>query len=90
MYIFLNKYFKLKKIVVSIVSIISSFLNTFLVMAGIYCFFGNQYATIKEIEISQLFKFIIIIIGTNGVLEAIVACIVCSLLVLPLKKHYNR
>lgn len=90
MYIFLDMSFKLKKIVVPIVSVISSFLNTLLVMAGIYYFFGDQYAEIKEIEVSQLFKFIIIIIGTNGILEAIVACVVCSLLVLPLKKHYNR
>ena len=47
-------------------------------MGGIYLFFGSAYASIKGITYSALITFIITIITTSGVAEALVAAILCS------------
>jgi uncharacterized membrane protein len=57
----------------ALAGIIGSLTNTFLVMLGIYLFFGQQYAMVKNIPLSALFGVIMGIIGINGIPEAIVA-----------------
>lgn len=63
---------------VIISAICGSFINTSLVMGGIYLFFGSAYASMKGITYSALITFIITIITTSGVAEALVAAILCS------------
>ncbi|WP_069999631.1 ECF transporter S component [Cellulosilyticum sp. I15G10I2] len=53
-----------------------SLTNTLLVLGGIYIFFGESYAAVKEIGFDVLFKFIMGIIAVNGVPEAIVAALI--------------
>ena len=50
-----------------------SLTNTLLVMNMIYFFFGQSYASAKEMDISALYGAILAVIGINGVPEAIVA-----------------
>ena len=65
--IFKNKdYFK-----VVFSSVISSMLNSILVLLGIYIFFGQAYANIKEIPFSNLLNVLMYIVLTNSVIEAI-------------------
>lgn len=52
-----------------------SLTNTLLVMNMIYIFFGNQYASAKEIPYEALYGSILAIIGMNGVPEAVVAAV---------------
>lgn len=59
--------------------------NTILVMGGIYLLFGSNYAKILNMSIDELLPYIIGIITTQGLLEAIVgtiiAVLVCKVLI---------
>lgn len=55
-----------------------SLTNTLLVMNLIYLFFGDTYASVKDISYQTLYGVIITIIGTNGIPEAIVAGILVT------------
>jgi len=55
-----------------------SFTNTLLVMSGIYFLFGESYASVKGIALDALYGFILTIIGTVGIAEAIVAVILVT------------
>ncbi len=61
---------------VIISSVISSITNSFLVLAGIYVFFGQAYADVKEIAFSGLIDLLMYIILTNSIVEAIVGTII--------------
>ena len=56
---------------------LSSMTNTILVMGSIYFLFGNDYASATNKAFTNLPQIIIYIIGTQGVLEAIVSAILC-------------
>ena len=56
---------------------LSSMTNTILVMGSIYLLFGNDYASATNKAFTSLPQIIIYIIGTQGVLEAIVSAILC-------------
>lgn len=87
-YAFRWTYKRDKKKVVSFVAagLVGSLTNTLLVMLGIYVFFGQSYALAKDIPYEALFVFIIGIIGTNGVVEAIVAGLLTLFVAKPLIK----
>lgn len=58
-------------------SLIGSLANTVLVLGGIYFLFGNQYANVLNINLNQLLPYLLGIITTHGLLEAILgSCIV--------------
>lgn len=52
-----------------------SLTNTILVMHFIYLFFGSAYAAATERSIETLYTAILVIIGTNGVPEAVIAAL---------------
>lgn len=60
--------------------VIGSLTNTFLVMGGIYIFFGEQYAAAKNMAFNALFGVIMGVIGVNGIPEAIVAGILVAMI----------
>ena len=51
--------------------------NTLLVLGGIYLFFGSAYATVRGIEYSTLLTVLLTTILTNGILEILLALVVC-------------
>ena len=57
-------------------AIIASLTNTILVLGGIYVFFGVDYANAINIAQNTLFSFIMGIVATSGVAEAIVASVI--------------
>lgn len=69
----------------SIASFIGSMTNTILIMGGIYCLFGEAYASIIGQSMDGLLPYILGIITTQGLLEAIVGTIisvmVCKVLI---------
>lgn len=68
---------KLKDSTVMIIAALSgSIINTILVMSGIYLFFGHAYAAAINVSYDVIITFIIGIIATNGIVEAIVAAII--------------
>lgn len=51
--------------------------NTLLVLGGIYLFFGPAYAAVRGIEYSALFTVLLTTILTNGILEILLAAVIC-------------
>ncbi|MSS64686.1 ECF transporter S component [Lachnospiraceae bacterium WCA-693-APC-MOT-I] len=62
----------------AISGVIGSLTNTLLVMNLIYLFFGESYAAVKEIAYEALYGTILVVIGTNGIPEAIVSAILVT------------
>ncbi len=69
-----------------IASIAASLVNTILVLAGAAMFFAEAYASAQGIAVSSLFTFILSVVFTNGVAEAVVAALICPVLVKAFKK----
>ena len=63
-----------KKISMFIASFVGSFTNTILVMFFILLFFGKEYEILTN---QSIFKVILITICTNGIIEAIISCLIC-------------
>lgn len=61
-----------------IAGVAGSLTNTVLVMNMIYIFFAGDYAAANETAVNALYGFILTVIGTNGVPEAIVAAIITA------------
>lgn len=57
-------------------ALIGSIINTLLVMAGIYVFFGQSYALAINISYHTILTFIGGVIATNGIVEAIVGAMI--------------
>lgn len=80
-----------RQVLASAVSAVAgSLVNTVLVMGGIYLFFGRSYAAAREIPFDTLFKVIMGVVGINGVPEAIIAAILVTAIVVPLRKALRR
>lgn len=62
----------------SISALVASLVNTFLVLGGIYFLFGVDYANAIDIAYTTLFTFIMGIVTTSGIVEAIVAAIIAT------------
>jgi uncharacterized membrane protein len=78
-YFFLKVFKKLNiNLNLFITSILSTLIHTFLVLGMIVIFFGPQFANLRGTDMSGVITFIIGIITTNGIVEAIVAGITCT------------
>lgn len=59
-----------------IAALSGSIINTVLVMSGIYVFFGHAYAEAINVSYDVIITFIMGVVATNGIAEAIVAAII--------------
>lgn len=75
-----------EKLSMSVSAVIGSFTNTVLVLFFIYIFYGDRYAEAVNVDLSNLAGVLLVIVGTSGVAEAIIAAIVAPLITIPLKK----
>ena len=69
---------------------ISTIMHTVIVMGMIFLFFNDPYASINNISSDLLFKFIMGVIATNGVMEVIVANAIVIPMYNILKKEVRR
>lgn len=67
-----------------------SMTNTLGVMAGIYFFFGRDYAAVAGMAYEALLGLIGMVILTNGVAEAVVATVLASVICQPLRRMTAR
>ena len=58
--------------------IAGSLTNTVLVLGGAYVFFGRQYAASNSIPFDGLFAFLLGVVASNGIVEAVVAAVVVT------------
>lgn len=72
----LKKYKGHSSISLAVAGIVGSLTNTILVMNMIYVFFGKQYANATGRAIETLYGAIMVIVGVNGVPEAIGAAVI--------------
>lgn len=64
--------------------------NTFFVMSGIYLFFGEAFASIKNMPVDKVISAIMGIVVANGIPEAIVSMILVTAISTPLFKMYFK
>lgn len=81
----MRKFFKSKVAAYAVAGVMGALTNTVFVMLGIYLFFAEPYAAVKEVAVSDLFGFIMGIIFANGIPEAIIAGIVVPAISRPLQ-----
>lgn len=67
-------------IALPIVGFIGSMTNTIFVMGSIYFLLGSECAKVMGADISAVFKMVIGIIGTSGILEAIVTLVLVTMI----------
>lgn len=77
---------KRDKVALASASVVGSFTNTILVLLFIFLFFREDYASAIQVDVSNLGAALAVIIGTNGVAEAIAAAIIAPLVTIPLRK----
>ena len=75
---------KTRLIAPAVAGITGSLTNTFLVMSGIYLFFGSEYAAARGQVLGSIYSFVGAVVFANGIPEAIVAMILASAIAKPL------
>lgn len=87
----LSKIHKLDvKLITILTGIIGSLTNTVFVMGFIYILFAEEYAAAQNVAVDVLFTFIMGIVASNGVPEAIVAAIITSAIAIPVLKYLKK
>ncbi len=69
-----------------IASVCGSLVNTVFVLGGIYLFFGRLYAESLGLSYDILIGLLMGVVGTNGVLELIIAAVVAYAVCKPIRK----
>lgn len=75
-----------KKVYLLFLGFISSLCNTFFVLLGIYIFYFDEFIKIRNIPKDGAYSAIALLLSINGVLEAVVAAILVSIIIPRLKK----
>ena len=65
-------------IVYAVVACMMTLMHTIMVLSGIYFFFGEAYAQMKGVSFDALFGLLYSIVFSNGIIEALLAAVVCS------------
>lgn len=84
-------YLKLKdkyksKILLPVMGILGSLVNTIIFLSLIYVFYRNQSFQLYHIDNSSMLPFLLGVAGTNGLIEMLVSGLVVPLIVRPLQK----
>lgn len=74
------------KLGLSCATFLATLTNTILVLGGIYILFGTSYASSRGIAYELLKNVMLTTVFTNGLLEALVAIVVCNIVVVKLKR----
>ncbi|GAF36461.1 ECF transporter S component [Lentilactobacillus farraginis] len=82
----LMKLLKRQSISISVAAVLGSLTNTILVLGLIYLFYKAKAPQLYQINTKELMPYLLGVVGTNGVPEAIFSGIVTPLIVVPLKR----
>jgi uncharacterized membrane protein len=77
---------KFRKLSVLLAGIAGSMTNTILVMSMIYLFFGAQYAAARGLAFEAVLGVVLSVVGINGTIEAIIAALIASAVVLAMRR----
>ena len=74
----------------AVTGFLGSIMNTVFVLSSIYLLMGNQYAELKGKTVAELPVFLMSVVMTNGVLEALAATVVTPIIASILVKIYKK
>lgn len=86
----LKNRFRNKKLSISIAAIGGTLTNTILVLGLIYIFYRSDAPQLYQVNIKALLPYLLGIVATNGIPEAIFSGIVTPLIAAPLLKIMNK
>ncbi|AEB73942.1 ECF transporter S component [Lentilactobacillus buchneri] len=89
-YTYLKKHLKSQAASISVSAVLGSLTNTVLVLGLIYLFYKAKAPQLYQINIKELLPYLLGVVGTNGVPEAIFSGIVTPLIAVPVKKIFDR
>lgn len=69
---------------------LGSLTNTFLVLGGIYVFFGQSYVTVIGQSFNALLGLIGLMVLTNGIPEAVIGALAAYAICYPIQKHMSH
>ncbi len=85
-YTYFKKHLKSQTVGISISAVLGSLTNTILVLGLIYVFYKAKAPQLYQINIKELLPYLLGVVGTNGIPEAIFSGIVTPLIAIPVKK----
>lgn len=85
----ITKHIKSNSASISIAAILGSLTNTVVVLGLIYVFYKAQAPQLYHLNIKDLLPYLLGVVGTNGIPEAIFSGIVAPLIVTPLQKSFG-
>lgn len=86
-FVWAKKSFHSKIFAASLASVLGSLTNTFLVLGQIYLFYRGQSQVMYGLDTAALMPYLLGLILTNGIPEALIAAIVSPAVALPLAKR---
>lgn len=86
-FVWAKKSFHSKIFAASLASVLGSLTNTFLVLGQIYLFYRGQSQVMYGLDTAALMPYLLGLVLTNGIPEALIAAIVSPALALPLAKR---
>lgn len=86
-FIWAKKSFHSKIFAVSLASVLGSLTNTFLVLGQIYLFYRGQSQVMYGLDTAALMPYLLGLVLTNGIPEALIAAIVSPAVAVPLAKR---
>jgi uncharacterized membrane protein len=90
LYNLLKKVIKNDKVAVPVAAALGSMTNTIGVLGMIYLLYVEQFAKVLSVNVNGVLAFIFTTATTNGVIEAIVAAIITSAVVVAIRKIEKR
>ncbi|WP_268912646.1 ECF transporter S component [Lentilactobacillus sp. SPB1-3] len=90
MYNYLSKRMKSKSLTISISAVLGSLTNTVLVLGLIYVFYKAKAPQLYNLNIKDLLPYLLGVVGTNGIPEAIFSGIVTPLIAIPLQRAFGK
>ncbi|GAY73239.1 ECF transporter S component [Lentilactobacillus kosonis] len=89
-YNYLSKRLKSKPASISIAAVLGSLTNTVLVLGMIYLFYKAKAPQLYNLNIKDLLPYLLGVVGTNGIPEAIFSGIVAPMIAVPLQKAFGK
>jgi uncharacterized membrane protein len=74
----------------AIAALLGSLTNTILVLGLIYIFYSHPYANYLQIDVSKLLPALLAVVLTNGLAEALAACLISPVVANPLLKMRRK
>ncbi|MHA8110075.1 ECF transporter S component [Lactobacillaceae bacterium Melli_B4] len=84
------KNYNFKKTSLVSIGIAGSLTNTILLLGMVYVFYHNYAQQLYHVNVGALLPYLLTVLGTNGVLEAILAGVITPIIALPLIKYVKK